>query len=114
MPLKVLIAPDKFKGTLSAGEAAAAIARGWREVRPEDKLDLLPISDGGGGFGEVISALLPAKAHTVKNEDAAHRPGETTLGLGGKKKTALLEYGRAIGRSILLPGEFHHVELGHV
>ena len=57
MLLKVLIIPDKFKGTLLAGQAAQAIARGWRRVRPHDSLALLPMSDGGDGFGEVISKL---------------------------------------------------------
>ena len=114
MPLKVLIAPDKFKGTLSAGEAAAAIARGWREVRPEDKIDLLPISDGGDGFGEVISALLHAKPHTVKTEDAAHRPCETTWGWEAKTKTAIIESATVIGLAMLPPGKFHPFELDTV
>src|SRR2546425_302460 len=49
--MNVLIVPDKFKGTLTASEAARAIARGWRAARPGDSLELLPMSDGGGGFG---------------------------------------------------------------
>src|SRR5436190_10090956 len=59
-PLRVLIVPDKFKGTLSAVEAAAAIAKGWRRRRPKDRLEWLPMSDGGDGFGEVLSRLLGA------------------------------------------------------
>ena len=58
--LKVLIVPDKFKGTLRAEEAAQAIAAGWRVSRPQDSLELLPMSDGGDGFGEIIGALLQA------------------------------------------------------
>ena len=54
MPLKILIAPDKFKGTLTAPQAAEAIARGWRSARPQDKLELLPMSDGGDGFGDIV------------------------------------------------------------
>ncbi|MFM8879626.1 MAG: glycerate kinase, partial [Verrucomicrobiota bacterium] len=46
MSLRVLIVPDKFKGTLTAAAAAEAIAEGWRGVRPGDSLSLLPISDG--------------------------------------------------------------------
>src|SRR6266545_2142160 len=111
MPLKVLIAPDKFKGTLSAGEAATAIADGWRKVRPKDELDLLPISDGGDGFGEVISALLRAKPQTVKTEDAAHRPCEATWWWEAKTKTAIVESARVIGLAMLPPGKFHPFEL---
>jgi glycerate kinase len=47
MSLKVLIAPDNFKGTLSARAAADAMARGWRQARPADQVMLCPISDGG-------------------------------------------------------------------
>ena len=57
MPLNVLIVPDKFKGSLTASAAAELIAHGWREARPQDRLDLLPMSDGGDGFGEVLSRL---------------------------------------------------------
>ena len=51
MSLRVLIVPDKFKGTLTAQQAAGAIARGWRAVRATDTIELLPMSDGGDGFG---------------------------------------------------------------
>ena len=74
MPLRVLIIPDKFKGTLTARAAAEAIARGWRRARAGDSLSLLPMSDGGDGFGEVTSALLKARIQRVKTVDAAHRP----------------------------------------
>ena len=60
MPLNVLIIPDKFKGTLTARTAAEAMARGWRRARAGDRLSLLPMSDGGDGFGEVTGALLKA------------------------------------------------------
>jgi glycerate kinase len=44
------VAPDKFAGTLTAPQAAAAIAEGWRRTAPDDVLTLLPLSDGGPGF----------------------------------------------------------------
>ena len=56
--LRILIAPTAFKGTLSAREAAAALAAGARKALPEAKLDLLPISDGGDGL---IETLIAAK-----------------------------------------------------
>ena len=74
MALKVLIIPDKFKGTLTAAAAAEAIARGWLRARAGDSLSLLPMSDGGDGFGEVTSVLLKARIQHVKTVDAAHRP----------------------------------------
>ncbi|EGD55809.1 glycerate kinase [Gordonia neofelifaecis] len=56
MRLRVVIAPDEFGGTLSARAAAAAIADGWRCARPADLLDLLPQSDGGPGFIDVLAS----------------------------------------------------------
>ena len=90
MPLRLLIAPDKFKGTLSARAAAEAIARGWRSVRPEDELTLLPMSDGGDGFGEILADLLgamPVPLHTV---DAAHRSLDAVWWWHEATRTALI------------------------
>src|SRR3954449_12860335 len=56
--MRVLIAPDKFAGTLTAVEAAEAIATGWRRRSPEDELDLAPMADGGPGFVDVLHASL--------------------------------------------------------
>ena len=103
--MKLLIAPDKFKGTLTAREAAHAIARGWRKVRPQDSSRLLSMTDGGDGFGEVISALLDAGVHTVKTLDAARRP--ITARWWRESKTAIIESATAIGLSRLPAGQFH-------
>ena len=52
--MRVLIAPDCFTGTLTALEAAEAIAEGWLRSDPGAALDLAPLSDGGPGFVEVL------------------------------------------------------------
>jgi len=111
MPLKVLVVPDKFKGTLTAQEAAEAIARGWRKARPTDTLELLPMSDGGDGFGEVFSRLLRAKAQTVKTVDAAHYPTRARWWWEPKSKTAIIESARVIGLAMLPPSKFHPFDL---
>jgi glycerate 2-kinase len=56
--MRILVAPDKFAGTLTAREAASAIADGWRRHAPEDELDLAPMSDGGPGFVDALHAAL--------------------------------------------------------
>ncbi len=56
--MRILVAPDKFTGTLSAVEAAEAIATGWRRQAPDDEIDLAPMSDGGPGFVDVLNAVL--------------------------------------------------------
>lgn len=57
--MKVVIAPDSFKESLSAPDAAQAIARGWLSARPEDDLVLRPMADGGEG---TVDAVLAAKS----------------------------------------------------
>jgi len=109
--LNVLIAPDKFKGTLSAGAAAAAIARGWSRARPKDALTLLPITDGGDGFGEVLGRLLGAGAQTVKTLNAAHQPCRARWWWEPKSKTAVIESAAIIGLAMLPPGRFHPFRL---
>ena len=111
MALKVLISPDKFKGTLTALEAARAMAAGWRTARPDDELELLPISDGGDGFGEVMSDLLGAQGRSVKTIDAAHRPCEALWWWHAPSRTAIIESARIIGLAQLPAGKYHPFEL---
>ena len=103
----ILIVPDKFKGTLSAGAAAEAIARGWGKARPQDPLVLLPMSDGGDGFGEVISGLLDAKLQTISAIDAAHRPCAAHWWWEPESRTAIIESAKIIGLAMLPSKEFH-------
>ncbi len=56
--MKVLVATDKFAGTLTAPEAAAAIAEGWRRHAPDDEVALAPMADGGPGFVDVMHSTL--------------------------------------------------------
>lgn len=53
--MRVVIAPDGFGGVLPATQVADAIAQGWRRVRPDDDLELRPLSDGGEGLAEVLA-----------------------------------------------------------
>jgi glycerate kinase len=56
---RVVIAPDSFKGTASAADAASALAAGWRSVRPADELVLRPMADGGEGTLEAFESAVP-------------------------------------------------------
>ncbi len=111
MRLRILIIPDKFKGTLTARAAAEAIAGGWRQERPQDHLDLLPMSDGGDGFGEVIRALLGARRRRVRTVDAAHRPCAAAWWWEPRTRTALIESANVIGLAMLPPRQFHPFHL---
>ncbi|PZF94234.1 glycerate kinase [Micromonospora deserti] len=57
--MRVVVAPDSFKGTVSARDAAAAVARGWCRERPDDEVRMLPLADGGEGSCAVLAAAHP-------------------------------------------------------
>ncbi len=57
--MRVVIAPDSFKGSATATEVAAAIAAGWRRVRPADQVRTCPMGDGGEGTLEAFAATSP-------------------------------------------------------
>lgn len=99
MPRRFLIAPDKFKGSLTAVEAAHAIAAGIRRIDPDALLDLCPIADGGEGFMETLISTLHGKWISCPAVDPLGRAiesryvlAETTAGL-----TAILEMAETAG-----------------
>ena len=111
MPLHVLIVTDKFKGTLTAHAAGELIAQGWREARPQDSLELLPMSDGGDGFGDVLSRLLKVEERTIATLDAAHAPLEAQWWWDAGTRTAIIESARIIGLALLPARKFHPFDL---
>src|ERR1051326_8221886 len=109
--MDVLVVPDKFKGTLTAQAAAESIATGWRKVRSTDHLVLLPMSDGGDGFGEVLSGLLGGELRSTRTIDAAHRSCEASWWWVGESSTAIIESARVIGLALLPPNRYHPFQL---
>jgi glycerate kinase len=93
--VRVLVAPDKFAGTLSALEAAEAIALGWRRTAPADELDLAPMSDGGPGFVDVLHEALGGDllAATVRGPHGDPTPATVLVADG----TAYVESAQACG-----------------
>ncbi len=75
------MAPDSFRGTLSAPEAATALAAGWRRHAPDDEVVELPMSDGGPGFLDAVRAALPGELVpcTVGDPDGRDVPGAVLL-----------------------------------
>ncbi|MDQ6524218.1 glycerate kinase [Nocardioides sp. LHD-245] len=81
--MRILVAPDKFAGTLTAVEAAEAIAAGWRRHAPDDEIVLAPMSDGGPGFVDVLHASLGGELLAVVGEaPQGHEVPATILKVG--------------------------------
>ncbi|MDM4720072.1 glycerate kinase [Micromonospora sp. WMMA1363] len=72
--MRVLLCPDKFGGSLSAPDVAAAVADGWREVAGGDDLLVRPLADGGPGFLDVLADALDARRVPVPTVDPYGRP----------------------------------------
>jgi glycerate kinase len=105
--MRILIAPDKFKGALSAREVAQAIANGLHEILPDAKIDIEPMADGGEGTAEVISQALGCREVTCEAHDALGREIEARYGWMEKQGTAVMEMSEAAGMRRLKPNELN-------
>src|SRR5205814_2319545 len=104
--MKILIAPDKFKGALSAREVAESVAAGLREVLPDAKIDIIPMADGGEGTAEVISQALGGSWLKCKAHDPLGREIEAHYAWIDQGKLAVMEMSEAAGMKRLRPNEF--------
>jgi glycerate kinase len=101
--VRILVAPDKFAGTLSAVEAAEAIAAGWRDTAPGDELDLAPMSDGGPGFVDVLHEALGGEllALTVRGPHGEPTPATVLVA----ERSAYVESAQACGLHLTGSGD---------
>ncbi|GAA5118478.1 glycerate kinase [Luteolibacter yonseiensis] len=107
MPRRYLIAPDKFKGSLSAPDAAAAIAAGISQGEPDATLDLCPIADGGEGFMDTLAAALHGRWISCPAVDALGREitSRYVLAVTDDGPIAVMEMAETAGLWRLGPGE---------
>ncbi|MGN6781648.1 MAG: glycerate kinase family protein [Marmoricola sp.] len=99
--MRVVVAPDKFAGTLSAVEAADAIATGWRRHAPHDDVVTVPMADGGPGFVEVLHAVRGGRLVGVTVRDPYGRTVPATVLHDGE--TAWIESAQAVGLHLTPP-----------
>ncbi len=99
MSRPALVAPDSFKGTFSAVEAAAAIARGLR-AGGRDATEL-PVADGGEGTMDVLLTVLGGERHTVTASDPLGRPVEAAFALLPGGDTGVVETAQASGLGLV-------------
>ena len=106
-PLRVVVAPDSFKGTLTAADAAAAIAGGLADVLPPGTEILrVPMADGGEGTVDAWLAATPgAKRIECDAVDPLGRPLRAAYGWLAAKRTAVVELAAASGLPLLAPDE---------
>src|SRR5436190_13390630 len=95
--MKILIAPDKFKGALNAREVAENVAKGLRDVLPEANIEIVPMADGGEGTAEAICAMRGCSWSQCKAHDALGREIAARYGWIEDQKLAVMEMSEAAG-----------------
>ena len=102
--MRFLLAPDSFKGSLSALEAAAAMADGIRRVCPQAEVFLLPLADGGEGTAESLITATGGRRLSTFVTGPLNTPVNATYGLlGPDSRTAVVEMAAAAGLPLVPP-----------
>ncbi|MFW6006971.1 MAG: glycerate kinase [Halanaerobiales bacterium] len=99
--MNILIAPDSFKGGLTALEVAQSIEKGIKKILPQSKISKIPMADGGEG---TVRSLVDATGGTIIKKKVTGPLGEMVeaeFGLLGDKKTAVIEMAKASGLPLL-------------
>jgi len=103
--MKVAVAPDSFKESVSSVQAADAIGRGLRAADADLELALVPMADGGEGTVEAMVAATAGRRVSAPVHDPLGRPAEAEFGLLGGGRAAVIEMASASGLALLRPGE---------
>jgi glycerate kinase len=103
--MRILIAPDKFKGSLNAREVAENIAIGLREVLPDAEVDIMPVADGGEGTASAISQACSGEEISCPAHDALGREIEAKYFWLRDPPTAVMEMSAAAGLWRIAPEE---------
>jgi glycerate kinase len=102
-PVRVLIAPDKFRGTLSAEQAALAIEIGWLRGRPDDTVVRVPMADGGEGTLDALLVASNGRRITTRVTGPLGDPVDAPFGVlpGPEGPVAVVEMSRASGIALV-------------
>jgi len=95
--MKIVIAPDSFKGSLSAKEAGLAMERGIRRAFPESAISVVPMADGGEGTMECLISATDGKYVAQKVLNPVGREIESGFGILGNGTTCIIEMAMSSG-----------------
>src|ERR1700682_6377376 len=101
--MKVVVAPNSFKGSLSASEAASAIARGARQAFPYAEVIEVPVADGGEGTVEALVSAHRGAYRTAEVEGPLGDPVAAPYGLIESGRTGVVELASASGLTLIAP-----------
>ncbi|HDT6545716.1 TPA: glycerate kinase [Kluyvera ascorbata] len=101
--MKIVIAPDSYKESLSALEVASAIEAGFREIYPDAEYIKLPVADGGEGTVEAMVAATQGRMVEVAVTGPLGEPVQGFYGISGDESCAFIEMAAASGLELLPP-----------
>ena len=99
--MRIVVAPNAYKGSLTSKQAAQAMAEAVREVIPTSEVDLVPIADGGDGTVEALVAAARGSLQRLLVRGPLGDPVEAEYGLIEAGSTAVIEMARAAGLSLV-------------
>lgn len=105
--MKIVIAPDKFKGSLSSFAVCDAVEKGLLQASSSFQIAKLPMADGGDGLAEVIRHYTGASVQTATVQDPLGRPVSAEWLLSSDGKTAFVEMAKASGLGLLKKDEYN-------
>jgi len=103
--MKITVAPNSLKESLSAEKACQAIARGLKAADPRVDLELVPMADGGEGTLDALLAATGGRRERALASDPLGRPIWAVFGLCGDARQAVVEMAAASGLALLKPSE---------
>ena len=103
--MKILVAPDKFKGTLNAREVAQNIAKGLFDILPDAQIELVPMADGGEGTAEAVCDARGCSWLECKAHDPLGREIDARYGWIDQEKLAVMEMSEGAGMRRLSQNE---------
>ena len=99
--MNIIVAPDSFKGSLTAAEAADAIVQGVRDVMPEAEIVSIPLADGGEGTVEALALATRGRILQAEVTGPMGDPVEASYGMLGDDVTGVVEMAQAAGLSLV-------------
>lgn len=99
--MNILVAPDKFRGSLEAMEVCDAVTKGIQKAYPKAKVTAIPLADGGEGTSKILTKVTAGEEISVTVMDPLHRQINAAYGLSGDREVAFIEMAAASGLSLL-------------
>jgi glycerate kinase len=105
--MRILIAPDKFKGSATSVQVCNAIEKGLRSASPAFEIMKCPMADGGDGLSEAVSWYTGARTEVLKVYNPLFETIDATYLLSNNGRTAFIEMAKASGLALLEPSQYN-------